>query len=168
MTELRTPRLLLRPFLDDDLPAYTRIRSDPETARFLPGGTAAAAEGPERARRAIEAWGVDAWRAGGFAPWAAEHERRLIGHLGVRHLPEIGGTELLYLLERPAWGHGFATEGARATISFARNHLGLRYLLALAVPENAASVAVMRRCGFTFEGATRIFGIDAVRYGLHL
>lgn len=167
-TTVRTARLLLRPFRPDDLPAYTAIRADPETARYLPGGAAAAADAPERARRAIEAWSARGWADGGYVPWAVEHNGRLIGHLGLRHLPEIGETELLYLFKRPAWGRGFATEGSRAVIDFARDRLQLGYLVALAVPENIASIAVMRRCGFSHEGPIHIFGIDAVRYGLRL
>jgi [ribosomal protein S5]-alanine N-acetyltransferase len=170
-TAIRTARLLLRPFRAGDLPAYTAIRSDPETARYLPGGTAGASEAPERARRTIDAWGKGAWADGGYAPWAVEdieNGGRLIGHLGLRRLPEIGETELLYLLERAAWGRGLATEGARAAIAFARDRLGLAHLVALALPENAASIAVMRRCGFAHEGPIHIFGIDGVRYGLRL
>jgi RimJ/RimL family protein N-acetyltransferase len=168
LTELRTARLLLRPFRAEDLPAYATIRADPETARYLPGGTVTAAEARERAGRIVESWSAGAWASGGYAPWAVEHDGRLIGHLGLRHLPEIDATELLYLLERPVWGHGFATEGSRAAIGFARDRLGLDYLVALAMPENSASVAVMRRCGFALEGPIRIFGIDGVRYGLQL
>jgi RimJ/RimL family protein N-acetyltransferase len=170
-TSIRTARLLLRPFRADDLAAYAAIRADPETARYLPGGAPGAAEASERAQRTIAAWGAGAWEDGGFAPWAVEHVDgggRLIGHLGLRYLPEIGETELLYLLERPAWGRGFATEGARAAIAFARDRLGLAYLVALAHPDNASSIAVMRRCGFVHEGPIRIFGIDGSRYGLLL
>jgi [ribosomal protein S5]-alanine N-acetyltransferase len=168
LATLRTARLLLRPFRAGDLPAYIAIRADPETARYLPGGSAAAAEAPERARRTIEAWGAGAWAEGGYAPWAVERDGRLIGHLGLRYLPEIEATELLYLFERLTWGHGFATEGGRAAIDFARDRLGLGYLVALAVPENAASIAVMRRCGFVYEGPIHIFGMQAARYGLRL
>ena len=169
-TSVGTARLLLRPFRPDDLSAYTAIRADPETARYLPGGGSGAADAPERARSTIAAWGAGAWECDGYAPWAVERveDGRLIGHLGLRHLPEIGETELLYLLERSAWGQGFATEGARAAIAFARDGLGLACLVALALPGNAASIAVMRRCGFAHEGLIRIFGIDAVRYGLRL
>ena len=169
MTEIRTARLLLRPFREEDLAAYTAIRADPETARYLPGGTAGVADAPERARRTIDSWGAGAWADRGYAPWAVEHVGnggRLIGHLGLRHLPEIGETELLYLLERPTWGRGFATEGARAAIAFARDRLALACLVALAIPQHAASIAVLRRCGFALEGPIRIFGIDGVRYGL--
>ena len=37
-------------------------------------------------------------------------------------------------------------------------------MIALARPENAASVAVMRKLGMRFEGEGRVFGVQAVRY----
>lgn len=164
---LRTARLVLRPFRDDDLEAYTAIRADPENVRFLPGGPALAAEAPATARATIDAWGAAAWRSG-HVPWGVEHEGRLIGHLGLRHLEELGETELLYLIDRPLWRRGLAGEGALAAVAFARERLGLSYLLALAVPENTASVAVMRHCGFSFEARIHVLGIEAVRYGMRL
>lgn len=161
---LRTGRLLLRPFRPDDLPAYTAIRAEPDNVRFLPGGAAAA---PAAARRVIDTWNAAAWESG-HVPWAVEHQGRLIGHLGLRHLPELGETELLYMLDRAFRGRGLATEGALAAIAFARDRLRLGYLVALAMPQNTASTAVMRRCGFTLEGDINVFGLNAVRYGLRL
>ena len=167
--ELRTPRLLLRPFRLADLAACTAIRADPTNVRFLPGGAEAAERASEKARDIVERWDAVAW-VDGYAPWAVERldDARLIGHLGLRFIPELGETELLYLVDRPYWGLGLATEGARAAIDFARTQLGLEYLLALADAENTASIAVMRRCGFEFEGSVRVFGLTAGRYGLHL
>ena len=164
---LRTARLLLRPFRPEDLEACTAIRADPENVRFLPGGAAAAADAGSKARLTIERWGAAAWAAGP-APWAVEHEGRLIGHLGLRHVEELGETELLYLIDRPFGGRGLATEGSRAATAFARDRLGLASLAAFADPANLASVAVMHRCGFVFAGPVRVFGMDAVRYGMRL
>lgn len=165
---LLTERLLLRPLRAGDEAAYTAILADPLNVRYLPGGAAGAARAAEKARHLIEHWGAAAW-ADGCRPWGVElRDGALIGHLGLRFVPELGETELLYLLDRPHWGRGLATEGARAAIGFARERLGLRYLVALAVAENTASTAVMRRCGFAFEGPMHVFGLDAVRYGRRL
>ena len=165
---LRTERLLLRPFQAADEDRYTAILADPLNVRYLPGGAAGATRAAEKARRLVEDWGGAAWAAGP-RPWAVELPGAgLIGHLGLRFLSELGETELLYLLDRPHWGRGFATEGARAAIAFARDRLALQYLVALALPENSGSILVLRRCGFALEGPVHVLGLDAVRYGLPL
>jgi RimJ/RimL family protein N-acetyltransferase len=163
---IETERLLLRPFEPDDLEAYVAIRSRPSNARFLPDAEAEAI----RARAAVNPWGRGAWQAGGFAPWAAVEKTsgRLIGHLGVRYLPGINETELLYLIDAPWWGLGLATEGGHAAVRFAQGRLGIRRLVAFALPENGASIAVMRKLGFRFEGEQSIFGLDVARYKLSL
>ena len=61
-----------------------------------------------------------------------------------------------------------ATEGGQAAVGFARDRLGLSRLVAFALPENGASIAVMRRLGFRHDGEQSIFGLNAVRYVLVL
>lgn len=164
---LATRRLVLRPFARSDIAAYAAIRAKPEVVAMLPGGPEAAARATADAERLVTAWAA---LPAGAAPWAAEEKEsgRLLGHLGLRPLPELGGeTELLYMLDSGAWGRGLATEGAAAALRAAFGPLGLRRVVALARPENAASVAVMRKLGMRFEGETRVFGLQAVRYAAH-
>jgi ribosomal-protein-alanine N-acetyltransferase len=164
---IETRRLLLRPFEPGDLEPYAVIRSRPSNARYLPGGEAGAKESADRTRTV---WGHDAWAADGYASWAVvdKASSRLIGHLGLRYLAEIKETELLYLIDEPWWGQGIATEGGLAAVEFARTRLGLQRLVAFALPENGASIAVMRKLGFLLEAKQSIFGLDAVRYALAL
>ncbi len=164
---LLTARLVLRPFASSDVDAYAAIRAKPEVVSMLPGGPGAAARA-----RADAAHLVSTWAGGrpGAAPWAVEarEDGRLLGHLGLRPLPELGGeTELLYMLDSAAWGRGIATEGGAAALEAGFGPLGLRRVIALARPENAASVAVMRKLGMRFEGEMRVFGVQAVRYAAH-
>jgi len=167
---LETERLWLRPFEPGDLETYAAIRSKPPVARFLPGGEAGADAAAERVRAAGTIWGRDAWNEGGYAPWAVivKSGATLIGHLGLRHLPEIDETELLYMIDQPWWGRGLVTEGGRAALQFARDRLGLSRLVAFALPENRGSIAVMRKLGFRDDGAQFIFGLDVVRHVLDL
>lgn len=169
---LDTARLRLRPFRREDAPALAAIRSDPLVMRFMPGGEAGAE--PERAAVAAErlcsAW-AEAWTTpGGYAPWAVEWRgaaEGLLGHIGLRVLPEMGGeTEVLWLLRRDHWGGGLATEGARAAVAFGLGALGLARIVAYAVPENTASLAVMRRLGMRADGEVEAFGLRAARYAL--
>lgn len=161
---LATARLVLRPFAASDVASYAAIRAKPAVVAALPGGPEAAARAAADAARLVSAW---AGLRPGAAPWAVEDRGggRLLGHLGLRVLPELGGeTELLYMLDSEVWGRGLATEGGAAALRAAFGPLGLRRVIALARPENGASVAVMRKLGMRFEGAMRAFGVPAVRY----
>ena len=109
------------------------------------------------------------WDRVGYGPWAAVEAATgvLLGHLGLRLLPELGGeTEILYMLDSAAWGRGLATEGARAARDFGFGRLGLPRLIALAVPENRASTQVMERVGMRPDGMVEAFGLGAVRYAM--
>lgn len=164
-TSVRTDRLLLRPFRKQDKDAYATIRLNPRNGRFLasPGSNPAAARATTDA--AVDSFG-DAWRDS-YGPWAVEQRASgiLIGHLGLRYLPELRETELLYMLDHRVWGQGYATEGGREAIAFGFQELGLSRIIAVAKPENAASIAVMERVGMRrLPGQHRAFGFDVVRY----
>ena len=87
---LATRRLVLRPFARSDIAAYAAIRAKPEVVAMLPGGPEAAARAAADAERLVAAWAA---LPAGAAPWAAEEKEsgRLLGHLGLRPLPELGG-----------------------------------------------------------------------------
>jgi len=166
----QTRRLFLRPFEPADLEPYAEIRSSPSVARFLPGGEPGAKSAADKVRAGWTPWGRDAWNAGRYAPWAVieTSNSRLIGHLGLRFLADIGETELLYMIDEPWWKKGLATEGGQAAVAFARDRLGLKRLVAFVLPENNASIAVLGKLGFRHDGAQSIFGLNAVRYVLSL
>lgn len=166
---VETERLTLRPFEPADEPAYAAIRSRPEVARYLAGGEASAADGAEIAARLVPAFAAfwDAKGHGpGYGPWAVVEQStgRLIGHLGLRLLPEFHGrTELLYALSPEAHGKGYAAEGAAAALSFGFDTLRLPTIIALAVPQNTASLKVMDRVGMKRRtGLVEVFGLKAV------
>lgn len=57
-------------------------------------------------------------------------------------------------LARSAWGHGYATEAARAAVAHGFGPLGLEEIVAMVVPSNDRSQGVMRKLGMTSdEGA---------------
>jgi ribosomal-protein-alanine N-acetyltransferase len=165
MTVLRTARLVLRPFEAADLAPYIAIRAKREVGRFLPAV-------PKGDR---ENWGKGlfalfdaAWRERGYGPWAATDAAsgRLLGHLGLRHLPEFGETELLYALDVDAWGQGLATEGAAAALRFGFETVGLARIMAIAIPENAASRKVMTKLGLSYERMASFKGFDVAYHAL--
>ena len=167
---LETDRLILRPFAPSDEAAYRAIRAKPEVVRFLAGGEAAAGQADETAA-VIVSWLSDVWaEPPHYGPWAVVEKASgaLIGHLGLRYLPDEGGvTELLYMLDNAHWGKGYATEGGRAALQFGFDTLGLDEIAGFVLPENAASIAVLDRLGFTrHAGLTRAFGLDVIKFSL--
>ena len=161
-----TERLLLRPFEPDDIAAYAAIRADADVMRHMPGGMARAATAEADAARLVPAFAA-AWRKDGYGPWAVTDRATgmLLGHGGLRLLPELGGeTEILYLLARSAWGRGVATEIALAAREAGFGPLGLPRLVGYAAPGNAASCRVLEKAGLTFQGEVVAFGLTARRY----
>jgi RimJ/RimL family protein N-acetyltransferase len=63
------------------------------------------------------------------------------------------GIEIGWRLARPAWGHGYATEAARAALDFGFGPLDLSEILAVTTTTNVRSQAVMRRIGMTRDPA---------------
>src|SRR5205823_743815 len=102
MTEVLTDRLRLRPFAASDVAEWHRaVFADDEVMRYLPSGRAVP---PDRAREVFERF--EAHRADhGFAPWAAtrREDGALLGHCGLRHVPEAGEVEVVYALGREHW-----------------------------------------------------------------
>lgn len=169
--EVLTPRLRLRVFRPGDAPAYARIRSDPEVMRHMPGGAAraaqAAAEAPGLLARFIALWDEVGYGPS-YGPWAMEDRATgaLLGHAGLRLLAELGGeTEVLYLLDRPAWGRGLATEAAMAARDAGLGACGLGRLVGYTAPENIASRRVLARIGMRAEPVpVQVFGLTAIRH----
>ncbi|MEU8227746.1 GNAT family protein [Kribbella sp. NPDC048915] len=64
-------------------------------------------------------------------------------------------AKLGYAIGADHWGHGYATDAARVLLRFAFGPLERHRVTAAIGPENAASVAVVKRLGFTYEGQLR-------------
>lgn len=143
---LSTERLVLRPVMADDHAAVLAHWTQPDVRRFLFDG--AALSGVEVAETIEESIGDFAVR--GFGVWLIElgSTADLIGTAGLRPLGS-SGLEIFYSLAPGAWGHGYATEAARAVVEYGLGPLGLPEVLAEVDEGNAASVAVVRRLGMT-------------------
>ena len=147
MVELRTSRLLLRPWREADLSAFAALNADPEVRRWFPG-TLTRDESDAQAMRIQEHF-----VAHQFGFWAVEVPgiASFVGFVGLKHVtfaaPFAPAVEAGWRLSRDHWGHGYATEAARATLSHGFGPLGLTEIVAFAVPGNLSSLRVMERIG---------------------
>jgi RimJ/RimL family protein N-acetyltransferase len=151
MTVLLTPRLELRPWRDADREPFAALNADPVVMEFMPR-CLTEAESDEVARRAHA--GIE---QRGWGQWAVEvrDEREFVGFVGLS-VPSFSthfapAVELAWRLKHAAWGHGYATEAARAALRFAFETLALPEVVAFTVPLNVRSRAVMRRLGMRHD-----------------
>jgi len=160
---LTTPRLSLRRIDDGHLDDLVDLDSDPAVMKFINGGTPTPRETYEDSL--LERMKAFADQPYGYA--AAYEDGRFVGWFHLRPSdadPDV--LELGYRLRRDAWGRGLATEGSRALVRYAFETLDAPSVDACAMPDNIASIGVMKKCGMQFAGT--FFhpraGLEVVRY----
>ncbi len=169
----------MRPVDTADLDAIASFMSDPEVCRYLGDGKPRTRD---RVARSV-AFARRMWAERGFGPFAIER-KGLSGGAGTENvfvgvcllLPiarsgtdpadfEARGPEIEfgYWLARGAWGHGYATEAARAVLAWAVAGDGARQERVIAVtnPANEASKRVLEKVGMRLVGQTDAY-YDAV------
>jgi ribosomal-protein-alanine N-acetyltransferase len=159
-----TPRHRLRLLRPSDAEPLQQLYGDPEAMRFV--GADGAARTPEQTAAGVGRL-IDHQRAHGFSLWAVESrdDGRVIGVAGLVLVELVGPeVEVVYELERDAWGRGIATEVGRACLDVAFGPLGPERVLALSYPENAASVRVAQKIGMRDDGELEAYGHRMVRY----
>jgi RimJ/RimL family protein N-acetyltransferase len=159
---LDTPRLRLRGFRADDLDAWAAICADAEVMRYIGGGGPV---GRDVAWRQMAFFNGE-WSLRGYGTWAVERrdDGALIGRVGFLHPEGWPGCELAWLLARPAWGQGLATEAAGAARAHGRSALGVGALISLIRSDNRRSIALAERLGAVADGSVELLGADAQRY----
>ncbi len=160
--EIETGRLRLRMFSLNDLRPLSLITKDPEVMRYIGAGKPISTE----ETRLNLAKLVETFKRRGFGRWAVIHKthNRLIGYCGFTVLDERAGVELAYLLARPFWGKGLATEAARACLRYGFDELHFDTITAITRPENTASQRVMKKVGMKYLRRGPHCNMECVHY----
>lgn len=147
--ELQTERLRLRAWRSEDLAAFAELNADEQVTEHLLGPLTRA-QSDALAGRITEHLHRE-----GFGLWAVEAPgvAAFVGMVGLS-IPSYAApftpcVEVGWRLARAYWGCGFATEAARAALTFGFDTAGLSEIVALTVPGNTRSRAVMARLGMT-------------------
>jgi RimJ/RimL family protein N-acetyltransferase len=158
---IETERLILRPLGVDDLDDFLELHSQPTVVEFL--GPAA----PELARERLElcerTW---AERGHDLIAMIERSSGRFVGRTGLKYWPEFNETEVGWVLNRAAWGHGYATEAAGAVIDWGFQTFPLPYITAMIRPDNGRSLGVARRLGLTPIREDSVFEIPVIVHGI--
>ena len=153
MTVLRTMRLLLRPWRDEDVAAFAAMSADPRVMAHYPKLLSASeAEGfavRVRSAMAMQGFGLWAVEAPGVAPF--------VGYVGLArpgweaHFTPC--VEVGWRLGFEFWGRSFAFEAASAVVQFGFERAGLAEIVSFTTPENERSWRLMERLGMRRSAA---------------
>ena len=160
--DLRTSRLILRPWTLEDARALFSILHEEDILQYFPNP----APLPLDKVQNYISHQLRHWQEHGYGHWAVtlREKDEVLGWCGLEYLPELNETEVAYLLSKNTWGKGFATEAARAALRFGFNNTGLEAIIGLVHPENRASIRVLEKCGLTLASRITLWGLEMCRY----
>lgn len=150
-TILETPRMLLRRMTEADAERLFALNRNPNVTRYIFGEPPLA--NAEDALVVLRTR-VFPQYAIGLGRWGCIEKSRgdFLGWCGIKHMPDDGEYDLGYRFFEEHWGHGYATEAARASCDFAREHLRGKRVVAKAMRDNEASRHVLEKVGLVYEG----------------
>jgi RimJ/RimL family protein N-acetyltransferase len=136
----------LRPVEDGDLEALFEQMRDPEAVRMAAFTT----EDPDD-RTAFDAHMARVRSSPDITMRAVTCNGRLAGTIA--SFPVEGQTEVTYWIDRAAWGNGIATRALALLLDL----VTARPLYARAASDNAGSLRVLQKCGFSATGTEKSF-----------
>lgn len=161
---LETERLRLRRFRPEDVDAVFAIIGDELAMRYYPRTF-----DRDDARQWVER-NMRRYREHGHGLFAVMLKERdaVIGDCGViRQIVESEPQlEVGYHFRRDCWGHGYATEAARACMGLAFDALGANKVISLIRPENIPSRRVAERNGMKLERDVVHYNLPHLVYGM--
>ena len=149
--ELRSERLYLRRWVASDRAPFATMSADPRVAQYLMGVLS-----PKDSDALVDRI-MDHFEQHGFGLWAVEIPgvAPFAGYIGLA-VPNLEAhftpcVEIGWRLDFEYWGHGYATEGAKAALTLGFDCLGLEEIVAYAASKNERSRRVMWRIGMRHD-----------------
>jgi RimJ/RimL family protein N-acetyltransferase len=154
---LTTPRLRVRPLTLADAAFIVELLNDPAFIRNI-GDRGVRTN--DDARVYLTAGPLDSYERHGFGLCAVELTERgvPIGICGLLKRAELPGPDIGFAFLPQYRAQGYAREAAAAVQADAFARLGIDQILAIVNPDNAASIRLLERLGFTYERIVRLSG----------
>ena len=141
---------MLRTFILEDAPLLYELNLDPDVTKY----TGDPMKDLDHAKKVLEQVILPQYALYNHGRWAVHTKSNLefIGWCGLKFRPERNEIDLGYRLIKNAWGKGYATEAAYACIKYGFEKLNLQRIIGRAMPDNIASLNVLKKCGMTYIG----------------
>ena len=155
MPNLETSRLSLRRFTIDDAAFILTLLNEPSFLRYIGDKNV---RNLEDARQYILNGPTASYERNGFGLYLVElkEPQTPIGMCGLIKREELPEPDIGFAFLPDFWSKGFAFEAAAAVMQEASERFGLERILAITSLDNDASIKLLERLGFKFEGVTRL------------
>ena len=161
---LETARLTLREMTIDDLDFISSMLAHPEVMRYYPKCYS---------REEAEAWverQIGRYASHGHGLWLVSDKETMtpVGQVGLApHIVDgVEEAEVGYLIHRPFWRRGLASEAAAGVRDYAFGVLAKPRVISLIRPENTPSQAIARRIGMSPEKRTIFADLEHIVFAL--
>ena len=153
---LRTERLELRELVLEDDEFILRLLNEQGFLHFIGDkGVRTLAD----AREYLSKGPIDSYRRHGFGLYLTSlRGGGPIGICGLVKRDSLPDVDVGFAFLEQYWSKGYAAESAAAVLAWAREHLRLSRIIAITAPDNAGSIAVLRKIGLRFERMVKLTG----------
>ena len=148
-------RLFIRPITLDDAPFILTLLNEPSFLRYIGDKQV---RNLEDARQYILNGPVASYDRNGFGLCLMElrDSHTPVGMCGILKREELSDPDIGFALLPDFWNKGLAFEAATAVLNDARERLKLERILAITSLDNEASINLLERLGFRFEGVIKL------------
>jgi RimJ/RimL family protein N-acetyltransferase len=168
MKVLETDRLTLRRLTLADAEFILQLLNEPSFLRFIGDRGVRTLED---ARKYIVQGPIASYERFGFGLYLTKITAtgESVGICGLLKRDTLPEADIGFAFLPPFWRQGYAFESAAAVITYGKDELGQKRILAITSPENDASIKLLEKLGFTFEQVTKLsedapavnlFGLD--------
>ncbi len=162
-----TPRLILRHHAAADFPAYSEMCADPAMSLYSGRDPAGSEDAWMRLLRQAGHWSLIGY---GFVAIEEKESGRFVGEAGLGDFKRRLGPafddspEAGWATARWAQGLGYATEAAEAALEWTEKRFAIARTVCLIHVENAASIRVAEKLGYTPFGERTYRGYSAILF----
>jgi RimJ/RimL family protein N-acetyltransferase len=153
-------RLYLREFIEQDAKDLYLLNNDPDVIRYTGDPPF---ESIDSAQQFVKEY--DHYLNYGFGRWAVirKDNNAFIGWCGLKYNEEEE-IDIGFRLFKKEWGHGYATEAAKASIDYASEKLKMKHFIGRCAQDNKASISVLKKLGFLYQEKRVCHGIEDALY----
>jgi RimJ/RimL family protein N-acetyltransferase len=155
ITIIETDRLRVRTLSVDDAEFILRLLNEPS---FIQNIGDRGVRTPDDARAYVLKGPIASYEKFGFGLWMVETKSEAvpIGICGLLKRDVLEDVDIGYALLSEFWSQGYALESASAVISYAREKLGLKRVVAVTNADNQSSIRLLEKMGFKYERMVRL------------